>query len=123
MADWAALLKSDVSRFNAERAKTRASGNHPDLTGADLRGLDLGQADIGRCNLTRARLAGATVRPELLATCRLEDADLSDLRTDDRDGLERLKLVRMLWGDAAGFNRARPRTVDLAVVDLSGCNL
>src|SRR5688572_7041744 len=123
MPDWVKLLKTDVGRFNSERQAGRASGQHPDLTGADLRGVDLGKAEIGRCNLTRANLAGATVNPELIATCRLEGTVLDDVRSGDKSGLDRMRLVRMLWGDVAGFNRARDRQPDLALADLSGADL
>src|SRR5688572_10895555 len=113
MPDWIQLIKSDVARFNAERKAARARNEHPDLTGADLRGLDLAKADIGRCNLTRANLAGTNAPPDLLATCRLEGANLADLRTSDKSSLEHLLLIRMLWDDVAAFNRARPDLVNM----------
>src|SRR5690348_16935211 len=96
---WVRLIKTDKPGYTAAR-KAIGLETRINLKGADLSGLDLDNLGIAWSDLTGANLAGARVEPVNLATCKLQDTNLSNihfLRDKDDNFGRQVRLIRSLW--------------------------
>ena len=108
MSTWVKLLKTDIDDFNS-KIKHIKEAERTMFKAADLSGLDLSEAILYRCDLSQAKLSNSTVDGYQLSCCRLEAANLDNIRLTDEHWRPMLEQIQLLWIGATAWSDFRAK--------------